>query len=1408
MFNPKSTYRIQFNKEFTFRNLRDYLEYIFLLGPGSIYASPVFGAAPGSMHGYDVTSPVIFNPEIGGYDEFTSLSVDLQTHDTGWIQDIVPNHMAFHRNNTWLMDVLEKGKKSAFYRFFDIDLSHPDCEGKIIVPFLGKSAKEAVEAKEVLLGWTGGNFCFAFYGSRFPCNFETFRTLVSIEKESIPLELKDALRDFIYMESVPEGFLDNEWEGIKRRVGELYTFSGKLRNFINSILALVNARHEHVADLLDSQHYRLTFWKESLHELNYRRFFTVNELICLNMHDEAVFKAWHELVSSEVNHKRFNGLRIDHIDGLHKPSYYLEKLRLLAGDGTYIVAEKILGHDEVMPAYMPIQGTSGYDYLGIVNNLFTYGRNYPLLKDFYTNLTGITGEIGDIIYEKKKLILAEWMVAEWENLTRMFEETGLLAFDPDLNRESVKAAIGEFLVTFPVYRLYSENFPLSHEDTEIVADVISKASQRYPGLTSALKVLGRLFLELHGGEPEKKALEFFLRCMQFTGPLMAKGVEDTTMYYYNCFICHNEVGDHPGSEGISAEKYHELMLQRQKYRPMSMNATSTHDTKRGEDARARLNVISEIPSEWIKHVRTWIGFNARFKTMINGSPAPDANEEYFIYQTLYAVYPFRVKEAADIPSRMRDYLVKALREGKSNSSWNDPDESYEQAVIRFTDNILAKGSDFLGDFIPFLQNTASYGAVNSISQLVLKATSPGIPDFYQGTELWDFSLVDPDNRRQVDFGKRLKLLRNMVGEAEVEEEPGNMFKELFRNINDGRLKLWMTHQLLKARRSHPELFLHGRYIPLKTSGKYAEHVLSFARVYENEWLITVIPLYLAATGFGGKFPWNIKWEDTAIELPEFAPSGFSSSTGLKIKLNEKVLVSEILEIPCAVFLYGVKPELRRFAGVLAHVSSLPGKYGSGDLGEEAYDFADMLCSNGQKYWQILPFNPVGEGYAWSPYSSISAFAGNTMFISPGLLAGSRLVSPGSLARTVFRETNRTSFRKAIDFRNMILDEAFTGFFCNNLPYRQWKFEEFCIRESHWLDDYALFSILKQEFAGVPWNEWPAGLRNRNAKSLEEVAVAHESELKKEKFSQYIFQEQWIALKKYCNNLGIKLIGDVSFYVNYDSADVWSHPGYFSIDRYKRPVKVAGVPPDFFSSTGQLWNMPVYNWKAMEKDGFRWWIDRIRRNAELCDLVRFDHFRGFSEYWEVPWGETTAVNGKWVEGPGEDFFERVMEEFPGMPFIAEDLGSIDEKVYKLRDDFSLPGMAVLQFAFGENTPQSDYIPHNYKYNSIVYTGTHDNNTTKGWYLNELDDALRRIASEYIGHPVKKEKIHCDFIRLAYASIAKIAIIPVQDLLGLDERARLNTPSTSEKNWDWKLRRKDLPGIFPEVFRRMLKIYGRI
>jgi 4-alpha-glucanotransferase len=956
--------------------------------------------------------------------------------------------------------------------------------------------------------------------------------------------------------------------------------------------------------------------------------------------------------------------------------------------------------------------------------------------------------------------------------------------------------------------LYSEYFPLTTGESEMIGSVFKKAVKKTPSIKKSLDALKNIFIARKDFDDERneKALNFFLRCMQLTGPLMAKGVEDTVMYHYNCFIGHNEVGDHPGSQGISAEKFHKLMVLRQKNWPMSMNGTSTHDTKRGEDVRARLNVITEMPAEWIKNVRSWMKLNRILKISLKGKQAPDANEEYFIYQTLAGVFPVNGKADDVFLKRMDEYLLKSLREGKTNSNWLAPEEEYEMAVSDFTRKILDPQSRFLKSFKPSQKKISEYGIVNSLSQLLLKATSPGIPDFYQGSELWDLSLVDPDNRRSVDYSQRLRALKQMIRKSK--KDPEDLFNELYRQKNDARIKLWMTHILLEERKSYPDLFLLGKYVPLKITGKYSDHIIAFARVHDNSWLVTVVPLFLSLISDKAG-PDKVKWSDTAIELPDIAPRKWSSPFFKnEFAFEETIPLSGLMKFSCPVFIRGNREVPRRYAGVLAHISSLPGKYGTGDLGDEAYEFADLLSDNGQTFWQILPLNPTGGDYEYSPYSSASAFAANTLFLSPDLLVRSGLLTEESFRRTKFRETDRTDFKKASDFRNMISDEVFTNFFCREKPYRQMNFKNFCKNESYWLNDFVLFNILKREFDNVPWNEWPEKLKNRNSKSMDNYFEKFESEIKKEKLYQYLFQEQWTSLKRYCNIRGIRIIGDMSFYVNYDSAEVWAHPEFFKLDTEKRPKLVAGVPPDYFSSTGQLWNMPVYNWTALKKSGYEWWLKRIRRNLDLCDLVRFDHFRGFSAYWEVPFGETTAVNGKWTSGPGDDFFGKVKEEFPEMPFIAEDLGWIDDKVYKLRDDFSLPGMVVLQFAFGDNTPQSGYMTHNHNQNCVVYTGTHDNNTTRGWYLNELSDKNRKEAAEYAGHPVKDETCNEDFIRMAYSSVAKIAIIPVQDLLGLDAGARLNTPSTSGKNWDWKMKKSDLGKVFTEKVRRMVVIYGRI
>jgi malto-oligosyltrehalose synthase/4-alpha-glucanotransferase len=1408
MYNPVSTYRIQFNKDYNFRDFKKQIGYLSMLGTATVYASPIFEASPGSMHGYDVTNPSVINPEIGKYSDFEDICGKLKSLNIGWLQDIVPNHMAFHMNNKWLMDVLENGSESGFAPFFDIDFDHPDLNGKLIVPFLGKEADEAIRDGEITLDWHNGNFVFRYFDFWFPVSPDSFLTLMNGKAGEAPESFRKLLDEYNGTKRRGKIKIDEGWYDFREKTAQLHGRSAPFREYSEAIKEKINGDKESLSGLLEKQNYKLAFWNESSDRMNYRRFFTVNSLICLKMEDDKVFGAYHDFIAQQVRQGRFNGLRIDHIDGLRKPLYYLEKLRLLAGNDTYIVAEKILQKDEELLPDLPMQGTSGYDYLGIVNNLFTYRKNFSLFRKFYRDITGISDDPEEIIYKKKKFILTWRMHAEWDNLTRLFSESGLM---PDgITIESLKEALGEFLLLFPVYKLYSDQFPLTHEEQELLKNIFSKAAAKNSSIKNVLDVLENTFLNQEGFDDnlKAKAISFFTRVMQFTGPLMAKGVEDTTMYFYNCFICHNEVGDDPSSEGISSSEYHNLMINRLKKFPMTMNATSTHDTKRGEDVRARLNVLSEMPGDWFENVRKWISLNSKFKKVVKGSDSPTMNEEYFIYQTLIGVFPFDGIINGEFVKRIEEYMIKSLREAKTETDWNFPDKEHEQAVLEFLKQILDPDGEFMKSFIPFQQKISNFGIVNSLSQVMLKALAPGTPDFYQGTEMWDLSMVDPDNRRPVDYDLRSETLEYIV--KKDKEEPSELYKELWNSRNDGRMKLWLTHRLMMERKSDPELFLHGSYIPLNVKGKYRENIIAFARVYENRWYIAVVPLYLGVIPDNSvrKEPGPVKWGDTRIELPEDAPAGWKSSSAEDQNVTGRTIrIHDIMEIPCPVFLKGSNPSRKRSAGVLSHISSLPGKYGTGDLGEEAYLFADFLRQNGQSYWQILPFNPAEKVYGYSPYSSLSAFAGNLTFISPDLLASAGLVQHESLPVQSFRETSKARFGEAFSLRSGLIEQAFRKFISLDRPYQKQVFENFCRDEKNWLDDYALFVILKRQFPGKPWSKWAEDIRNREKEKIQELSSKYSDDILKEKFVQFIFQLQWKKLKSYCNIKGIKIIGDMSFYVNYDSSDVWANPQFFKLDHRKKPMHVGGVPPDYFSETGQLWGMPAYNWESMKDDGYSWWLNRIRRNMDLCDIVRFDHFRGFSEYWEVPASEKTAVNGKWSPGPGHEFFGKIMNEFPDMPFIAEDLGTIDEKVYKLRDDYCLPGMVVLHFAFNDSTPWSVYSPHNHTFNSIVYTGTHDNNTTKGWFMNELDEKYRELAEEYMGHKIDNETCHLDFIRLAYASVARIAIIPIQDILGMGENARLNRPSTSQNNWDWKLTRKDLEKVNLKEIRKMARLYGR-
>lgn len=497
----------------------------------------------------------------------------------------------------------------------------------------------------------------------------------------------------------------------------------------------------------------------------------------------------------------------------------------------------------------------------------------------------------------------------------------------------------------------------------------------------------------------------------------------------------------------------------------------------------------------------------------------------------------------------------------------------------------------------------------------------------------------------------------------------------------------------------------------------------------------------------------------------------------------------------------------RGAGILLHITSLPSKFGIGDLGSEARAFADFLKRSGQKYWQLLPLNPTSASSGHSPYSSVSSMAGNTLLISPERLADDGLLDKRSLRQNTMPPSNKVSYKDAERIKNTLLEKAYANFLDGKFSSLKKQFDNFCAQQSFWLDDYALYVVLKQQHKGRAWFQWPAAFRLRNERVLDSFSSSHADAILYVKWQQFIFFHQWQALKRYCRDAGIKLFGDLPFYVSYDSADVWSQPEIFSLDKKGNMTGVAGVPPDYFNKNGQRWGMPVFRWDVLKQQKYQWWIQRLRKNMELFDLLRLDHFRAFADYWEVPANEKTAINGRWKPGPGAAFFKALQKEFKKLPFVAEDLGEINQAVYDLRDRFDLPGMRVLQFAFGDTMPESEYIPHHYIHNCLVYTGTHDNNTTRGWFRRDADKATVKRLADYSGMDVREGNVHEVMTQLAYASVANTVILPLQDVLGLDGSARMNTPASVKGNWLWSFKPGMVKASVEKMLRRLTKLYNR-
>jgi 4-alpha-glucanotransferase len=496
---------------------------------------------------------------------------------------------------------------------------------------------------------------------------------------------------------------------------------------------------------------------------------------------------------------------------------------------------------------------------------------------------------------------------------------------------------------------------------------------------------------------------------------------------------------------------------------------------------------------------------------------------------------------------------------------------------------------------------------------------------------------------------------------------------------------------------------------------------------------------------------------------------------------------------------------KRGSGILLHITSLPSPFGIGDLGPEAFGFADSLAAARQSYWQILPLCPTAVVYGNSPYSSVSTFAGNTLLVSPEMLLRDGLISRAHVDGRPHFPNERCDYDAVTPYKEHILDVAYESFL--HMGTNRSGFVRFCEDQRSWLDTYALFEVIKGLLCGKTWNEWPPGLRDRAREDLEQIRREHASAIERTKFGQYIFFTQWFALKEHCNRRGIQIMGDMPIYVSYDSSDAWANPGIFKLDGEKKPVLVAGVPPDYFSSTGQLWGNPVYDWDALRQSRYEWWVERLRHILTLYDVVRIDHFRGLVAYWEVPACEKNAVNGRWTRVPTDDFFNYLSKQFLTLPLIAEDLGIITADVREAMSRLGFPGMKVLLFAFGEDNPMHIYLPHTYEKNFVVYTGTHDNNTVRGWFEDEARPEDKARLFRYLYKEVPADSVNWEVVRLAVASIADTAMIPVQDVLGLGKEGRMNRPSIARGNWEWRLQPSQLTDGMIERLKGMTETYGR-
>jgi (1->4)-alpha-D-glucan 1-alpha-D-glucosylmutase len=832
---PIATYRLQITADFPLPAAAALVPYLRDLGVSHLYSSPLLQARRGSSHGYDVVDPTRIDEARGGEAGLAALSTALDAAGMGLLLDVVPNHMAATVENPWWRDLLARGRASSHAAAFDVDWETPGLAGKLLLPVLGEPLGEALASGALRLAEEEGAPAIAYHDLRLPLSAESAREVTA---------------------------------------NGLGAYDGKSEEGLARLDALLAA-----------QHYRPAFWRLAGEHLHYRRFFDVADLVGVRVEDEAVFAATHARLLALWREGRLHGLRIDHVDGLRHPRGYLQRLRAALGDpDAYVVVEKILSPGEELPEDWPCHGATGYGFANALTSLFVEPAGLAALDRVYVESTGVAAAFQEIRYGRKKQVLRELFGAE---LGRLGRRLAALAAGHrsarDLTHGALATALVEVTACLPVYRTYVREEGPGEGDRAWLATAFGEARRRAAGDPLLPPALDFLAAVLHLEPPaylldrRDAWLSFVRDWQQTTGAVMAKGLEDTALYVHARLLSLNAVGgqppgvEPPGNVGA----FHQRNRRRRERWPAGMSATSTHDSKRSEDVVARLNVLAELTAEWERRLARWRTSAAAHKRRLaGGREAPDGNEELYLYQTLLGAWPLRDEEQPAFAARIEQHLRKALREAKTHSSWLQPDEEYEAAVIGFAAALLraAPANDFRTDFRELADRIAVFGAWCSLAQVVLKVASPGVPDFYQGTELWDFSLVDPDNRRPVDFTRRRRLLAELQCRHDA-EEGCTLLDDLLAHWRDGRVKLYVTWRALQARSADPDLFLAGDYRPLLAEGDRARHLVAFARQHEGRWLLAVVPRWVTSLVGANQPPiGEAVWADTWLPLPDGAPA--------------------------------------------------------------------------------------------------------------------------------------------------------------------------------------------------------------------------------------------------------------------------------------------------------------------------------------------------------------------------------------------------------------------------------------------------------------------------------------------------------------------------------------------------------